>query len=117
MRLGGAVSDEGWRSEAGSFVAARRDGISEAEVDGELVLLDTSNGSLHVLNGVAAAVWLELDGGRDMDAIVARLSDATSEELERVRADVLEFVTELWQRGLLACPPPWTAAGWAVAGS
>lgn len=90
----------------GAFVPSRREGISEAEIDGELVLLDTSSGALHVLNGVGAAVWLELDGARTVDAIVAELSDAAGTERERVREDLTSFLDQLYRGGLLSGPPP-----------
>jgi hypothetical protein len=101
------VSDGG----IGSFVPAPRDGISETEVDGELVLLDTSSGALHVLNRVGAAIWSELDGVRQVDEIVAELSDASGTPLERVRADVMSFLDELARGELLSDPPPEAQAG------
>jgi hypothetical protein len=89
-----------------SFVPARREGISEAEIDGELVLLDTWSGALHVLDRVAAAVWCELDGARSVDAIVDELSGAADADTERVREDVAKFLNQLARGGLLSCPPP-----------
>ncbi len=74
-------------------------------MDGEVVLLDPSTGALHVLNHVAAAVWSELDGAREVDAIVADLSTTTGADLARVREDVIEYLDELGRRGLLARVP------------
>ncbi len=90
----------------GSFLPARRDGISEAEIDGELVLLDTSNGTLHLLNRAAASVWSELDGTRSVEEILADLSDASGSKVERVREDVFRFLDELARAGLLSCTLP-----------
>jgi hypothetical protein len=90
---------------SGSFDPVHRATVSEVEIDGELVLLDTSSGALHVLNRVAAAVWLELDGSRDVDAIVADLSTAAGAEVDRVRQDVSKFLNELSRAGLLAEAP------------
>lgn len=95
----------------GSFVPARRDGISEAEVDGELVLLDNSTGALHVLNRVGAAIWSELDGARKVDEIVADLSNASGSQVERVREDVARFLHELASGDLLSSLPPLRRAG------
>lgn len=86
----------------GSFVPARRESVTQAEIDGELVLLDTTSGALHVLNGVAAVVWYELDGSRDVEQIVADLSDASGAEIERVREDVISYLDELQGKGLLS---------------
>jgi hypothetical protein len=88
--------------EFGLFVPTRRDGISQVGVDGELVLLDTATGTLHVLNRVAAAVWSELDGKRDLEEIVARLSAAAGAEPERVREDVIALLDQLRRCHLLS---------------
>lgn len=98
------------QDDVGSFVPVRREGISEAEIDGELVLLDTSSGALHVLDRVAAAVWRELDGTRNIDAIVAELSDAAGAEIDQVRQDVARFLDQLGRGGLLSRLPPPSAA-------
>ncbi len=99
------MSDPASQHAMGSFAPARREGISEVVIDGELVLLDTSSGALHVLDRVAAAVWCELDGARTVDAIVEELSDAAGAETERVREDVARFLDQLGHSGLLARVP------------
>lgn len=81
---------------------AHRAGICETEIDGELVLLDTSNGAMHLLNPVAAAIWSELDGKRDVDEIVSNLSVAAGVERDRVRDDVVALLGELRACDLLA---------------
>jgi hypothetical protein len=89
-----------------SSAPARREGISEAEIDGELVLLDTSSGALHLLNRPAAAVWSELDGSRSVEEIVAALSDLARADRTQVREDVLTLLDQLGRVDLLASPPP-----------
>ena len=81
---------------------ARREGICQVEIDGELVLLDTESGTLHLLNRVAAAVWSELDGNRDVDAIVVALSEAAGAKTEAVREDVIALLDQLRGRDLLS---------------
>jgi hypothetical protein len=83
--------------------------VSETEIDGELVLLDTSTGTLHVLNRIGAAVWSELDGQRDVEAIISDLSDAAGADMDRVREDVMRFLDELGRGGLLSQAPPGTS--------
>jgi PqqD family protein of HPr-rel-A system len=78
-----------------------RDGICGVEIDGELVLLDTSSGALHLLNRTAAAVWSELDGKRDIQTIVSELSSAAGVDPDRVRADVIELLGQLRRSDLL----------------
>jgi hypothetical protein len=81
---------------------ARREGVCQVGVDGELVLLDTSTGTLHLLNRVAAAIWSALDGEHDVEAIVEHLSDATGAETQRVREDVVGLLDQLRSCDLLA---------------
>jgi PqqD family protein of HPr-rel-A system len=80
--------------------------VSETEIDGEMVLLDTSSGALHVLNPTAAAVWAELDGERGVDRIVADLSAVADADSDRVREDVIRFLGELERAGLVARAAP-----------
>jgi Coenzyme PQQ synthesis protein D (PqqD) len=80
----------------------RRRGVCGVEIDGELVLLDTSNGALHLLNRTAAAVWSELDGERDVGMIVAELSRVAGVDRDRVREDVIELLDQLRSCDLLA---------------
>jgi hypothetical protein len=89
-----------------SYVPVRREGVSETEIDGELVLLDTSSGTLHALNPIGAAVWSELDGQRDVETIVADLSAAARADVDRVRGDVMSFLEQLSRGGLLSEAPP-----------
>jgi hypothetical protein len=85
-----------------SATPAPRDGICGVEIDGELVLLDTSSGALHLLNRTAAAVWSALDGERDIQTVVSELSSAADVDRERVRADVVELLDQLRRSDLLA---------------
>lgn len=85
-----------------SSAPLRRDGICGVEIDGELVLLDTSSGALHLLNRTAAAVWSELDGKRDVQTIVSELSGAAGGDRERVHADVAALLDQLRRSELLA---------------
>lgn len=93
-------------SDLGPFVPERRDAVAAAEIDGEIVLLDTATGALHVLNAVAGLVWSELDGRRDVDTIVAELSAVAGGDGGEVRRDVTNFVEQLAHSGLLSEGPP-----------
>ena len=81
---------------------ARRAGICEAEIDGDLVLLDTSSGAMHLLNPVAAAIWSEVDGQRAVEEIVADLSDASGADHSQVRSDVVALLDRLRSCELIA---------------
>lgn len=71
------------------------------EVDGEPVLLDRSNGSLHMLNDVGAAIWARLDGSRTVASLVTELSEEFGVSSNRVEQDVREFLAQLTRLGLL----------------
>jgi hypothetical protein len=79
------------------------------DLEGEAVLLDLASGRYYGLNAVATRVWMLLDGGTTVEAVVAAVTaefDAAAEEIAR---DVDELLAELTARGLVvaetAAPP------------
>jgi hypothetical protein len=80
------------------------------DLEGEAILLDLASGRYYGLNPVATRVWMLLDGGTTVAAVVAAVTaefDAAAEEIAR---DVDELLAELTARGLVvaetAAPPP-----------
>lgn len=69
--------------------------------DGEHALADTSEGSLLVVNDVGAAVWLMVDGARDVAAIITAVAEAKATGTEVVAGDIEAFLGELRQRGFI----------------
>lgn len=53
----------------------RANGVVEAVVDGERILLSPVDGRCHSLNGTAGRVWSLLETERDTDELVATLVD------------------------------------------
>lgn len=52
-----------------------------------------------MLDEIAAAILRELDGARDIDSIVTRLSDRFEAPAGEIRADVLELLEDLLSKG------------------
>jgi len=71
-------------------------------VDGRAVLVDPSGSELITLNPVGSLIWNALAEPTDADAIATRLlpefDDVTHEQLH---ADIVEFLRELGELGLL----------------
>ena len=86
----------------GSFVPIKREGLLAEEVDGQLIVLDPESGAARVLNTIGLAVWMLIDGTRDLASMVRTLSEEAAAEEEIVRADVSRFLRALAEAGLLA---------------
>lgn len=89
----------------GISVLAPRQSLVSEEMDGDVVIFDDDDGSVHVLNGPAAAVWGLMDGRRSIDVIVETLESLYEKGRVVVRRDTFEFVRELIVRGLLVETP------------
>jgi Coenzyme PQQ synthesis protein D (PqqD) len=50
--------------------------VSVKEIDGQLLVLDRTQGQLHELNATASYVWQRCDGHTDMAGIAAALAEA-----------------------------------------
>lgn len=75
--------------------------ISWRDVEGELVLFDTTTECYFALNGVASGVWREIARGRTVDAIVAELLQRYHSEGDELSRDVEAFVEGAIGRGLI----------------
>jgi hypothetical protein len=76
--------------------------VATVELDGEAVLLDERNGTLHHLDPVATVVWARFDGVVTLDELARELSDGFGAEPARVRDDLLAFARQLRAQRLLA---------------
>jgi hypothetical protein len=70
------------------------------DADGATIL-DTEAGKISTLNATGAKVWLALQRGDGLDAIVAELARETGEQTETVKRDVREFIEALKKQRLL----------------
>ncbi len=84
------------------WIVARREGLSEAELDGELLGLHVERGTCYGFNGTATRIWKMIAQptrlGALRDALV-RDYDVDAETCER---DLRDLLRELEQDGLVS---------------
>ena len=86
---------------ADDVVPRRGDQAAFVELDGETVVYDEEQGTLHLLDRIATIVWACCDGTGTVAEIVDDLADAFGAERERVDADVRALLGKLTAEGLL----------------
>jgi hypothetical protein len=92
-----------------SMIPRARADVASVELDGEIVILDSRQDALHLLNPTATTVWRCLDGSGTVGELIADLSEVFGSDPQAVRHDVSALLTDLAERGLLesgAQPPP-----------
>ena len=67
----------------------------------EIVLYDSENRQLLVLNEFAAGVWLLIDGQRTIDDLKQAVVDCVGADPETVAEDVAAFVQQLVERNIV----------------
>ncbi|GIU86612.1 MAG: hypothetical protein KatS3mg009_1127 [Acidimicrobiia bacterium] len=92
----------------------RRAGLCSAVLDGEAVVYDPGDGSLHHLDRAATQVWLRCDGGHTLEEMVAAISAEHGAPPAEVRAGVAAVLGRLAGLGLVSGAP--SASGPAPAG-
>lgn len=83
----------------------RREGVLAQEAQGRTVLLRFEDGGYFALDEVGAMIWELCDGTRAVAQIVAILCAEFDAPESTVRADVLEFISELRSERLLVVEP------------
>lgn len=81
------------------------------DLEGEAVLLDLASGRYFGLNPVGTRVWMLLDGGATVDAVVAAIAAEFDGDPDEIGRDVDDLLAELATRGLVIAeaaptPPP-----------
>jgi hypothetical protein len=82
-------------------MALMKEGLTYRDLDGELIVLDSTTGYIHQLNYTATLIWGLLSEGVSIEAIEARVSGEFDLDPETARGDVLGFVEQLERAGLL----------------
>lgn len=73
-----------------------------AEMDGDLVMMDVSQGSYFAINPVGAHVWTQLETPQTVAALTASVKGAfNSDNAARIEADVDLFLADLAQHNLI----------------
>ena len=71
------------------------------EIDGEAVLVSTSEQKTWVLNATASIIWKCCDGSISIETIAKRIASECGREASRVKAELGDFCREMELRGLL----------------
>lgn len=71
------------------------------DVSGEIVLLNLRNGTYYGLDHTGALIWDMLGAGTDLGTLVTTLHERSGEDVARIEADVLAFLTDLLEHGLV----------------
>jgi len=75
--------------------------VASCLVEGEAVIVLPKQGRTKVLNEVGSRIWALADGTRTLGSIVEVICQEYEVTPERAQADVLAFVEELVQDGML----------------
>lgn len=84
----------------------RNDLISTRVIEGETILFNTENHSLHVLNPVASEIWNCCDGEHTFGEIVERLFDKFEASRNQIGHDVKKTLLQFQELELLEDPQP-----------
>jgi hypothetical protein len=83
------------------IMVSRKDGLVEAEVDGEIVALHVDNGTCYGFNGTASAVWRMLDRPRRLDELCTGLVEEYEVEPGQCEREVMDLLRDLENDGLV----------------
>jgi hypothetical protein len=84
-----------------SWLVSRREGLVEAEVDGEIVALHVDNGTCYGFNNTATAVWKLLDRPRRLNEICEALAGEFEVPADQCESEVLALLEDLQGDGLV----------------
>ena len=87
--------------EAGTALVRRADGLLAAAVGDELLMMSAAEGKYFNLNDVGARIWELLAQPVSTQGLVAALTAEYEVDGDTVRAEVMEFLSALRERGLL----------------
>ena len=76
-------------------------GVVWQVVEGEALLVIPGQGQVKVLNEVGSRIWSLADGSLTLGEIVEVICREYDVEYQQARADVLEFINQLVERGIL----------------
>jgi len=86
---------------AETLMVSRREGLVEAEVDGEIVALHVDKGTCYGFNQTATAVWKLLERPRRLDEICDALAGEFEVDPGECERDVLALLKDLETDGLI----------------
>ncbi len=86
-------------------VPMRADGVLEADVDGQRILMSPSGFTYFGLVETGAPIWDLIDGQRSVDDLVVELLERYEGDPARIRTEVDAFLSGLDAAGLLSDGP------------
>lgn len=82
-----------------------RDDLDVEELEDEILVYDPESEKTYNFNGTGAFVWSLCDGDHTLETMVRGIDNvADGTERETIERDVLDFVEELVEDGLLTLP-------------
>lgn len=72
-----------------------------SSIEDELVMFDVNAGQYYGLNNVATAVWNHLETKKTVDELAQALTSEFDISIEECRKELLEFLPELEEKGLI----------------
>jgi Coenzyme PQQ synthesis protein D (PqqD) len=85
-----------------TMMVTRSQNMIAADVGNEAVILDIQSGYFFQLNRTAALVWGLLETQISAGALCAKMAEAHSVDPALCRDDVMEFIADMRERGLIA---------------
>jgi hypothetical protein len=83
---------------------ARSEGLVEAGIDDEIVMMSIEQGDYYGLDSVASRIWQLLEQPQTVSKITAQLMAEYEVAAEQCRADTGAFVREMVEHGLVSAP-------------
>jgi len=74
------------------------------EIDGEIVIYDETDDSMHHLNPTASLIWQSCDGTATIRELAAELRKVAGLPLDQVERDITTAVRQLGEAGLMQVP-------------
>ena len=87
---------------SGQVIVARRPGLIEADVGGDLIALHVDNGACYGFNPTATRIWRLIEQPQDLDALCRTLTIEYAVDREACREQVVAILRQLEGEGLVA---------------
>ena len=72
-----------------------------SEIDGQVVMLNVKKEAYFALNDVGSSIWKEIEHPRALEDIISCLTDEYEVSFERCRDEILPFLNELLETGIV----------------
>ena len=80
---------------------ARNPDLIGADMDGEMVMMSIDKGAYYGINNMGSWIWNLLENEMTVLAIIDSVCDAYEVEAKRAHKDIMEFLNNLLEHGLV----------------